>query len=216
MHRIPANILAKKVLIVAKNRALYQLRITLQDIQPPVWRQIQVWEDTTLGKLHEILQIVMNWEDCHLHEFRIGRRLYSVPDPDDDMHERNVIDESRERLCGAVPRVGTQFLYLYDFGDNWRHDLLLEAILMPESLTQYPRCIAGERRTPPEDVGGTPGYEEYLQAVADPEHEEHENVLRWRGAFDPEAFSPDDVNPRLRKRFRSAGKTANPKASARN
>jgi len=216
VRRILENILTKKVKIVARTRALYQLRIVLQDIQPPVWRQIQIWEDITLGKLHEILQIVMNWEDCHLHEFTIGRRLYSVPDPDDDMHERKVIDENRERLCDAVPRVGTQFLYLYDFGDNWRHDLLLEAIIMPDHLMQYPRCIAGERRTPPEDVGGTPGYEEYLEAIADPEHEEHETLVRWRGAFDPEAFSPDDVNERLWKRFRSAGKTTKPKASARN
>jgi Plasmid pRiA4b ORF-3-like protein len=131
------------------------------------------------------------------------------------MHERKVIDERRERLCDAVPRVGTQFLYLYDFGDNWRHDLLLEAILLPESAMQYPRCIAGERRTPPEDVGGTKGYEEYLEAIVDPEHEEHENLLRWRGAFDPEAFSPDEVNHRLRKRFRSAVKTADSKTSVR-
>ncbi len=215
VDRIPATILTKKVSIMAKIRALYQLRITLQDIQPTVWRQIQVQEDITMGKLHDILQVVMNWEDYHLHEFTIGRRLYSVPDQDDDMNERKVIDERRERLCDAVPRVGTQFLYLYDFGDNWRHDLLLEAILLPESSKQYPRCIAGERRTPPEDVGGTHGYEEYLEAIADPEHEEHENVLRWRGPFDPEAFSPDEVNQRLRKGFRSAGKTANPKASVR-
>jgi hypothetical protein len=204
----------EKVLMVVKTRALYQLRIALQDIEPTVWRQIQVWEDITMGKLHDILQVVMGWEDYHLHEFMIGRRLYSVPDPDDDMNERKVIDERRERLCDAMPRVGTQFLYLYDFGDNWRHDLLLEAILLPESSEQYPRCIGGERRTPPEDVGGTTGYEEYLEAIKDPEHEEHENVLRWRGAFDPEAFAPDEVNRRLRKRFRSAGKAANPNLSA--
>jgi hypothetical protein len=204
----------EKVLMVAKTRALYQLRIALQDIEPTVWRQIQVWEDITMGKLHDILQVVMGWEDYHLHEFMIGRRLYSVPDPDDDMNERKVIDERRERLCDAVPRVGTQFLYLYDFGDNWRHDLLLEAILLPESSEQCPRCIGGERRTPPEDVRGTTGYEEYLEAIKDPEHEEHENVLRWRGAFDPEAFAPDEVNRRLRKRFRSAGKAANPNLSA--
>ena len=200
--------------MMAKTRALYQLRIALQDIQPTVWRQIQVQEDITLGKLHDILQVVMDWEDYHLHEFMIGRRLYSVPDQDDDMNERKVIDERSERLCDAVPRVGTQFLYLYDFEDSWRHDLLLEAILLPEASMQYPRCIAGERRTPPEDVGGTHGYEEYLEAIADPEHEEHENMLRWRGAFDPEAFSPDEVNQRLRKRLRSAGKAATPKASA--
>jgi hypothetical protein len=102
---------------VAKTRALYQLKVTLQDIHPPIWRRIQVWEDTTLAQLHTILQIVMGWEDCHLHQFVIGRRLYSVPDPDDDMYERKVIDESRVPLGEVVPRVGTQFAYLYDFGD---------------------------------------------------------------------------------------------------
>jgi hypothetical protein len=197
--------------IVPTTRAVYQLRITLQDIQPLVWRQIQVWEDITLGQLYTILQIVMNWEDYHLHEFTIGRRLYSVPDPDDEMHERKVIDESRAKLCDVAPRVGTQFLYHYDFGDDWRHELLLEAIVMAESGTQYPRCIAGARRTPPEDVGGTSGYETYLEALADPEHEEHENLLCWRGEFDPEAFSLDEVNQRLRKRFRSTRKPASAK-----
>jgi hypothetical protein len=188
---------------VAKNRALYQLKITLQDIQPPIWRRIQVWEDTTLAQLHGILQIVMSWEDYHLHEFTIGRRRYSLPDPEDDMFERKVSDERRAALCDVVPRVGTQFIYLYDFGDNWRHDLLLEAITLPEPAAQYPRCIAGERRGPPEDVGGTSGYDEYLEAIADAEHEEHENLLQWRGPFDSEAFSPDEVNQRLRRKFRS-------------
>jgi hypothetical protein len=199
---------------MTKNRAVYQIRITLQEIQPPIWRRIEVWEDITLAQLHTILQIVMNWEDYHLHEFTIGRRLYSVPDPDDDMYERKVIDEQQVRLCEVVPRVGTQFLYLYDFGDSWHHELLLEAIVMPDSKLQYPRCIAGERRTPPEDVGGIPGYEDYLEAIADPDHEEHENMLRWRGPFDPEAFSADEVNSRLGKKFRSARKLKTPTAPA--
>jgi hypothetical protein len=125
-----------------------------------------------------------------------------VPDPDDDMYERKVIDESRVRLVEAVPRVGTRFEYLYDFGDNWRHELLLEAILLPETAVQYPTCIVGERRTPPEDVGGTSGYEDYLEALADPENEEHENMLQWRGPFNPETFSPAQVNQRLQKKFR--------------
>lgn len=188
---------------MARTRALYQLKVTLQDIQPPIWRRVQLWEDSTLAQLHTILQIVMGWEDCHLHQFEIGRRLYSVPDPDDDMYERKVIDESRVALGDVVPRVGTSFAYLYDFGDSWRHDLLLEAILLPETATQYPTCIGGERRTPPEDVGGTPGYEEYLAVMADPNHDEHENMLQWRGSFDPESFSPARVNQDLRKTFRS-------------
>jgi hypothetical protein len=175
----------------------------LRDIQPPIWRRIQVWEDTTLAQLHTVLQIVMGWEDYHLHDFVIGRRLYSVPDPDDEMNERKVIDERRVPLGQVVPRVGTQFAYLYDFGDNWEHDLLLEGILLPEAATPYPKCIGGERRTPPEDVGGTGGYEDYLAALADPEHEEHESMLEWRGPFDPETYSADQVNQGLQKKFRS-------------
>lgn len=191
---------------MTKNRAIYQIRVALQEIQPSICRRIQVWEDITLAQLHTILQIVMDWEDYHLHEFTIGRRLYSVPDPDDDMYERKVIDERQVRLCEVVPRVGTQFLYLYDFGDSWHHDLLLEAVIMADVTLQYPRCVAGERRTPPEDVGGTPGYEDYLDALADPDHEKHENMLRWRGPFDPQSFSADEVNSRLWKRFRLARK----------
>ena len=188
---------------MAKSRALYQLKVTLRDIHPPIWRRIQVWEDTTLAQLHTILQIVMGWEDYHLHEFLIGRRLYSVPDPDDIMYERKVVDESHVPLGEVVSRVGTEFAYLYDFGDSWEHDLLLETILLPETTAQYPTCIGGERRTPPEDVGGIPGYEEYLAVLADPEHEEHGNMLQWRGPFDPESFAPDQVNQGLRKKFRS-------------
>lgn len=101
-----------------KNRVLYQLKVTLRDIHPPLWRRIQVWKDATLGQLHQLLQIVVGWEDCHLHEFVIGRRVYSVPDPEDDLCERKGIDESRERLREVVPRVGTPFEYLYDFGDS--------------------------------------------------------------------------------------------------
>jgi hypothetical protein len=191
---------------VAKTRTLFQLKVTLQEVEPAVWRRIQVWEETTLSQLHVILQIVMRWEDYHLHEFTIGSRLYSVPDPDDDIYERKVIDESRERLCDVVPRVGTPFLYLYDFGDNWRHDLLLEAIILPEPEAQYPRCVAGERSTPPEDVGGIMGYEGYREAIANPRHKEHKSMLLWRGPFDPESFSTEVVNHKLRKRFRSVRK----------
>jgi len=129
-------------------RVLYQLKVTLWDIDPPIWRRIQVWEDTTLGHLHEILQIVMGWEDCHLHEFMIGRRLYSIPHEDDELNEHKVIDERRERLLNLLPRVGTVFQYLYDFGDSWHHDILWEAILLPDSAQQYPCCLTGERRCP--------------------------------------------------------------------
>ena len=182
-----------------KNRAVYQFKVTLRDIHLPIWRRIQVWEDTTLAQLHRVLQVVLGWEDYHLHEFVIGRKIYCVPDPDD---ERTIIDEKRARIHQVIHRVGTEFEYGYDFGDDWRHDLLLEAILQPVCDTAYPRCVAGERSCPPEDVGGSSGYEDYLEALADPMHEEHEDVVKWRGPFDPEAFSLADINQQLEKRFR--------------
>jgi hypothetical protein len=190
-----------------KGRVLYQLKVTLRDIEPPVWRRVQVWEDMTLAHLHRVLQIVIGWEDCHLHEFKIGRRLYSIPDVDDALYERKVIDERRQRLPDVLPRVGTAFEYLYDFGDSWEHEILFEAILLPESTEAYPRCIAGERRCPPEDVGGPFGFEEYLQALTDPDHDEHESWLHWRGPFDPFAFSLTEINGRLRNSFQRRRKT---------
>lgn len=193
--------------------AVYQIRITLQDIQPPIWRRIQVWEDITLAQLHTILQTVMDWEDYHLHQFLIGKRIYSVPGPDDDLYEFTIIDESRERLSDVVPRVGTTFTYLYDFGDNWRHDLLLEAITMPEAPGHYPQCIAGERRTPPEDVGGGSGYERYLEALGDPDDDEHEDMLHWRGPFDPDIFPIESVNDKLHRKFRRRKSATAPPSS---
>jgi hypothetical protein len=184
------------------NRALYQLKVTLQDIHPPIWRRIRVWDDATLAQLHKVLQIAMGWEDVHLHEFRIGPHVYSVPDPDDDMYERTVIDERRHRLREVIPQVGTSFEYVYDFGDNWRHELLLEEVVPPDANKQCPRCLAGERCGPPEDAGGLFGYVHYLEAMADSSHDEHEDMLEWRGPFDPELFSLAAVNRRLQRRSR--------------
>jgi pRiA4b ORF-3-like protein len=195
-------------------RVVYQLKVTVRNVHPPVWRRVQVWEDATLVELHRVLQIVVGWEDCHLHQFKIGESDYGIPSPDDEFLGRPVIDETRVSLQNVVPRVGTQFEYWYDFGDDWLHDLLLEAILLPESRTQYPRCIAGERSGPPEDVGGPWGYQEYLEALADPDHEDHEEKLDLRGPFDPESFSITDVNKHLQKEFRSARKTAAKSVSA--
>lgn len=184
-----------------KNRAVYQFKVTLRGLHPPIWRRIQVWEDATLAQLHRVLQMVMGWEDYHLHEFLVGRKIYGMPDLDD---ERKILDVKRTRIREAVQPVGTEFEYVYDFGDYWQHDLLLEAILQPDPDTSYPRCIAGERNCPPEDVGGSSGYENYLAALADPEHEEHEDMIEWCGPFDPEVFSLAAINQQLQKKFHPA------------
>lgn len=187
----------------ARNRGVYQFKVTLRGISPPIWRRIQVWEDHTLAQFHRMLQVVMGWENYHLYEFRIGTKLYGPPDPE---FGRKIIDAKRTRMRAVLSGVGTQLEYVYDLGDYWRHDLLLEATLEPAPNTSYPRCTAGERHCPPEDVGGPGGYERYLKALANPDHEEHEEMLAWRGPFDPESFSLDEVNRKLAKKFRNVRK----------
>lgn len=193
-----------------KARAVFQLQVRLRDIEPVIWRRIHVWEDVRLPQLHRVFQMLFNWEDYHLHDFVVGRRVYSVPDPDDDLNERKVIDEKGVPLSRIVDRVGDTFVYSYDFGDDWHHGVLLEAILLPEPGAFYPRCIAGARNGPPEDAGGPYGYARYLEALSDPDHEEHADLLAWRGPFDPEEFPLDRINASLKRSFyrRPAAKPA--------
>jgi hypothetical protein len=200
------------VVAAKKNRAVYQFKVTLLNIHPPIWRRIQVCEDVTLAQLHRVLQMVMGWEDCHLHEFRISGKIYAAPDLDD---ERKIIDVKRTRIHDVIQQVGTEFKYVYDLGDYWEHSLQLEAILQPTPDTLYPRCIAGERNCPPEDVGGSGGYEDYLEAMADPEHEEHEDMIGWCGPFDPEALSVEKINRQL-EMFRPVRQKAVPKFNKSN
>jgi len=178
---------------------IYQIKVTLDDSKPPIWRRILVRSDITLGELHDILQaVMMGWADYHLHQFIVGETYYGVPDPDYEgfleMH-----DESRVRLNQIVTGEGFKFRYEYDFGDSWLHNLLVEKVLPPESGQQYPVCIKGKGACPPEDVGGIWGYYMFLEAIQDPNHPEHEDYLEWVGGdFDPEAFDLDEVNQALR------------------
>jgi hypothetical protein len=184
------------------NRSVYQLKAVIQEIQPPIWRRFQVRGDITLPQLHQVLQVLFGWEDYHLHEFTVAGRPYTVPDGEPDWDTRKGVDERGVRLNSVVMRVGTRFGYAYDFGDNWQVDLLLEAILLGEEGAQYPGCIGGERRGPPEDVGGVFGCQEYLAALANRRHPQHRQMLQWRGAFDPENFDQAGLNRELARRFR--------------
>jgi hypothetical protein len=190
--------------------ATFQLHIELLGVAPPIWRRIQVWEDTKLPQIHRIIQILFDWEDCHLHEFATRRGVYSVPDPEDAFFERKVKDERSVPLKRIANRVGDDFVYTYDFGDDWRTRVVLEAILIPEPDAFYPRCTDGARNGPPEDSGGPLGYSEYCDALSDPRHPEHDSMLGWRGPFDPEAFSRDGINATLKRTFyrRPAGQRA--------
>jgi hypothetical protein len=172
---------------------VYQFKITLQDIQPPVWRRIQV-QDCTLDKLHEHIQTAMGWTNSHLHHFRINDKLYGDPMlMAETFEELNYADSTTTRLGDILPRNGERFgfAYEYDFGDSWEHEVLFEGSLPAEPGRRYPLCVEGERACPPEDVGGSWGYMDFLEAISDPEHEQHDDMLNWIGRkFKPEAFNP--------------------------
>ncbi len=172
---------------------IYQIKVTLNGIRPPIWRRIQVRDDITLVRLHTILQIVMGWEDYHLHAFRIGNMEYGQPDPDLGIRSDRAV-----KLKQFVSGEKFKFRYEYDFGDSWEHVLEVEKVLPPEPGVHYPRCLTGKRACPPEDVGGIWSYPDFLEAIRDPEHPEHDEMLEWiGGSFDPEAFDLEDVNDQL-------------------
>lgn len=173
------------------SRDAYQLKITLADVRPPVWRRVQVPASITLGELHGVIQTAMGWTNTHLHEYEINGARYGVPDP--DWGDEDVRSEDKVRLCD-VAADGSRLRYTYDFGDDWRHVIEVEKVLPTESGDILPRCLTGRRGCPPEDVGGPWGYAEFLDAYADPQHDEHEEMREWAGPyFDPEAFDADEV-----------------------
>jgi hypothetical protein len=181
-------------------RWFWQLRVELLNVTPKVWRRVIVPSDITLPKLHAVLQCALGWTDSHLHEFLIGGVRYELPHPDDDFD--NAVpkrDERRVRLDKALGHIARAFEYPYDFGDDWHHLIVIEDRHAQRSdalLTV--QCIDGANRVPPEDVGGAPGYEEFLNAIHDPNHEEHARLLRWAGgSYDPNAFDIRAVNREL-------------------
>jgi hypothetical protein len=172
---------------------VYQLKITLRGSKPPIWRRILVPGRSTLPELNLMIQAAMGWCNCHLHSFTIDAIDYAMSDP--NWGDMDCDDEAGVRLDRVARRAGGRFIYLYDFGDGWEHQIVVEKILPPESGVKYPVCIAGKRRCPPEDVGGVWGYQNFLEAIRDPKHSEHAEYLEWVGGeFDPEEFDLDAVN----------------------
>jgi len=177
---------------------VYQFKVTLRDIKPPIWRRIQVPETYTFWDLHVAIQDAMGWSDYHLHEFEIA-------DPSTDLKVNIGIpdeDFGREILPGWKQKIADYFSvenrsvdYTYDFGDNWEHKIQLEKILPRDKNVGYPICIAGKRACPPEDCGGIWGYENFLEIINDPDNEEYEDMIEWAGGeFDPEHFDVKEVS----------------------
>jgi hypothetical protein len=179
---------------------VYRLRLTLRDLAPPIWRVIEVPGRITLVQLHRVIQTVVGWLDYHLHEYRIGEVRYGTPDT--DFGDDDTVDERRKRLRDLVPVAGTRFEYAYDFGDGWEVDVEVEAIEPRRSRQRHPVLLDGARAAPPEDVGGPPGYEHFLEVIADPSHEEHEELMDWVGGeFDPEWLDVEGINEALEFEF---------------
>ena len=188
------------LLAPAKTDRLFQFKITLLDIEPAIWRRVQV-PDCTLVEFHESIQAAFGWENYHLHQFEIGGVRYTEPAPDGDDFDTDSEDETSVLLSTLLPESSrtARWVYEYDFGDGWRHEVLFEGFPPAVPKAKPPICLEGERACPPEDCDGPPGYENYLAAIADSENEQHEEMLEWRGAFDPEAFDAKKATKQMRK-----------------
>jgi hypothetical protein len=175
---------------------IYQLKILLEGIKPQIWRRVQV-KDCTLANLHEIIQIAFEWDNYHMYYFQIGHERYTNPRMIGDLGWKN---ECKIKLSQIFEAGHEKFGYIYDMGDDWHHSIVVEEALSAEPKTKYPRCIGGARACPPEDCGGVWGYEAFLEAIADADHERHEELLEWIGGeYDPELFDLGKVNKELNK-----------------
>ncbi|HEX8706344.1 MAG TPA: plasmid pRiA4b ORF-3 family protein [Myxococcaceae bacterium] len=178
-------------------QSIFQLKVTLEGVKPPVWRRLLVPSDIALHKLHAALQQAMGWTNSHLHQFSLRDRRFGPISGDEVMPDLDMEDERKVRLQELVGP-GQALLYEYDFGDGWLHSVLVEQRLEPDPRLPYPLCIGGARACPPEDCGGPPGYAHLLRVLNDCSHPEHDDTLTWvGGVFDPKGFNLNSVNTAL-------------------
>jgi len=194
---------------------VYQFKISLREIEPLIWRRIQVPAKYNFWDLHVAIQDSMGWLDYHLHQFSIKRAhaqtTIEIGIPDEEGYcDKEILAGWDIDISRYFTDFGVTALYRYDFGDGWEHDIILEGLLIKEKGVEYPRCIDGGRKCPPEDCGGTHGYFEFLEAVLNPSHEENVRMIEWYGSkYEPEEFSPAKVhfdNPKKRWRIAFQGK----------
>lgn len=199
---------------MSRSKLIYQFRVSLLEVEPIIWRKIQVPADYTFWDLHVAIQDSMGWLDCHLHEFRVkktrGRKVVEIGFPDTET-DRSVLPGWDVPISIYFTEPGVSAAYDYDFGDGWCHEVLLEGLLVEDASVKYPICVAGERACPPEDCGGIPGYQRLLEVLATPGTEESKEMNIWLKnhaknyfPFKPDHFDPNGVkfwNPSKRLRM---------------
>lgn len=184
---------------------VYQFHVSLSDIEPVIWRRIQIPAKCSFWDLHVAIQDAMGWLDCHLHAFRFRQKYKRKPTEigilQDDWYDEDVLPGWKVKLSEYFTELGQTMEYEYDFGDGWSHVLLLEGILLVDTSQTYPRCIGGQRACPPEDCGGVPGYGRLLAILNDPHHPEYEDHVEWLKGhvknyfpYEPDHFDPADVH----------------------
>jgi hypothetical protein len=192
------------------NNLVHQVKITIEDIQPEIWRRLKLPRDLNFAQLHETIQAAFGWTDSHLHEFVVGGLIVGAPEFDEDgMSGRQTFEATEvflrdlDFMRWADPRI----LYEYDFGDGWRHWIEFETQVPRAANETYPLLVEGARHGPPEDVGGAGGYERFLEAWSDPDHEDHRDMRRWVGrGFKPEAFDREKLQKAINTALRRCKK----------
>ncbi len=185
------------------NELRYRMRVSLMGMESSIWRQIETPGSLTLGDFHVVLQVVMGWHDVHLHSFTVGKgrsaRTYSqVQNVLLDIYDSGDLDEESVILAEILPRKGSWFTYLYDYGDSWEHEIRVEKRWHERGTALTIRCLDGRGACPPEDSGGVWGYQDKLEMLANPKAPDTDGIREWMGeGFDPEAFSVDQVNQML-------------------
>ena len=183
--------------IQLKSSEWYQLKISLNNVKPLIWRRFVVNSDIKLPDLHKVIQTVMGWTNSHLHQFVADKKFYCEPDPDSATEYTDYI---KVKLNQILAKENQSIIYEYDFGDGWEHEIVLEKIL-PEHIKKHPYCTEGEKSCPPEDCGGPFGYEDLLGILSNPDDDEYKEMIEWLGDdFDPEYFDIEEINDMLKDR----------------
>jgi len=195
-NEIIGEVLQRRLRFGALHRDMCQVLVTIQEIDPPIWRRILIPSELKLDRSHLIIQGALGWTNSHLHIFRAGGKAFEAIYDKSDEYEGS--DETQIGLYDLLTMGGGAADYVYDFGDHWQHTIQLEERILFEQ-PRVPTCLAGERACPPEDVGGIGGYERMLRVLADPTDDEYESFIEWLPEnYSPEAFSVDSANEGIR------------------